>query len=286
MKVKLIFLGVGLSLLFYSCSLTSPDTTQVNQFTSDTTAIGSYVRQNKIQATKLVTGIWFSVDSLSKGIRPVFSDSVTISYAMKVLSSGVVVDQSTSPVTMPLTSWLGGIQSALPQFQAGSKGRIFIPSYYGYGNVGNGSVPANTNLLFDFKILKVYDRQLQIDTTAIDAYLKANSINALKDPSGIRYTFDTLGIGAVPSISDFVTFTYTAKLLNSSSVIDQASTPVKSSLQGLILGWQIGLRYVQEGSTVTLYVPSRLAYGSTSQSSIPANSNLVFKIRLVKVSQN
>lgn len=286
MKVKLIFLGVGLSTLFYSCSLNSPDTTQVNQFSSDTTAIGSYIRQNKIPATKLSTGIWFTVDSLSKGIRPVFSDSVSISYTMKILSSGVVVDQSTSPVTMPLNNWLGGIQATLPQYQQGSKGRIFIPSYYGYGGVANGSVPANTNLLFDFKIQKVYDHQLQLDTTAIDAYLKANSINALKDVSGIRYTFDTLGTGKTPALTDFITFTYTVKLLNSSSVIDQASSPVKSPLQSLILGWQIGLKYVQEGSTVTLYVPSRLAYGSNAQSSIPANSNLIFKIQLLKVSQN
>lgn len=286
MKVKLILLGVGLSLLFYSCSVNTDTFNEVTQYTNDTTAISSYLKQNKISASKMSQGIWFSIDSSATGIRPVFNDSVSVNYTMKLLSSGTVVDKTTSPLTMTLNNWINGIQLAMPQFQQGTKGRMFIPSYYGYGNTGNGSVPANTNLLFEFKVVKVYDYQLKADTAAIDKYLKTNSINALKDASGLRYTVDSLGNGALPSIQDYVTFTYTAKLMDSGLQIDQAINPVKSKLVDLILGWQIGLTNIPEGSKFTLYVPSRLAYGSATRSSIPANSNLIFKIQLLKVSQN
>ncbi|MBS1507351.1 MAG: FKBP-type peptidyl-prolyl cis-trans isomerase [Bacteroidetes bacterium] len=286
MKVKLIFLGVGLSLLFYSCSLSTDTFNEVTQYTNDTTAISSYLKQNKITASKLSQGIWFSIDSTSTGIRPVFNDSVSVNYTMKLLSTGTVVDQTTSPLTMTLNNYINGIQLAMPQFQQGMKGRMFIPSYYGYGNTANGSVPANTNLLFEFKVVKVYDYQLKADTVAIDKYLKTNSINALTDASGLRYTVDSLGNGALANIQDYVTFTYTAKLMDSGLQIDQAINPVKSKLVDLILGWQIGLVNIPEGSKFTLYVPSRLAYGSTVKSSIPANSNLIFKIQLLKVSQN
>jgi FKBP-type peptidyl-prolyl cis-trans isomerase len=286
MKLQSFFLVVGLSALTYSCSLNSDTVNSLNQFSSDTTAVLTYLRQNKISASKLDPGIWFVVDSAASGIRPVFNDSVSINYTMKLLSSGAIVDQTTSPLTMTLGNWINGVQVVLPHFQEGEKGRIFMPSYFGYGASATNSVPANSNLLFEFKIVKVYDHQLTVDTAAIGSYVRAHSINAIKDPSGVRYSFDTLGTGVPPHLADYVTVTYTAKVLGSNEIIDQKTTPAKLPLQTLIMGWQIGLANVPPGSLVTLYVPSRLAYGNSAVGTIPPNSNMVFKIKLLAVSSN
>ena len=51
----------------------------------------------------------------------------------------------------------------------------------------------------------------------------------------------------------------------------------------LIKGWQIGFPLLAEGSEAILYVPSGLAYGGNTQPSIPANSNLIFNVKLLKV---
>ena len=50
-----------------------------------------------------------------------------------------------------------------------------------------------------------------------------------------------------------------------------------------IQGWVEGLQLMKEGGEYTLYVPAKLAYGERAQGSIPANSVLVFDIKVNKV---
>jgi len=51
----------------------------------------------------------------------------------------------------------------------------------------------------------------------------------------------------------------------------------------VIAGWDEGVTYMKDGSEAKLVVPSKLAYSSTAQASIPAYSPLVFYIKMVKV---
>jgi hypothetical protein len=63
-----------------------------------------------------------------------------------------------------------------------------------------------------------------------------------------------------------------------------SSSPASFSLSGLITGWQEGLIGMQPSGIRRLSIPAALAYGSTAQGSIPANSDLVFEIKLVSSS--
>ena len=253
------------------------------QFIKDTTAIASYLAEHNIYATKLPQGIWFIVDSPSSGIRPTFKDSVQLVYSLRLLPENSAIAESTVPKHFVLDSLLPGIQYALPEFAMGSIGRIFIPSYYGYGSIAQGIVPANSNLIFEFTLNDVKDHQLKLDTATIDAYLNAHSINALKDVSGLRYTIDTLKAGAIPNLTDDIQVTYTARNLADGSIVDQG-TSVTFQLSSLILGWQIGIQKMEAGSTATLYIPSSLAYGpSDTGGIIKAKENLIFNIHLLKV---
>ena len=71
-------------------------------------------------------------------------------------------------------------------------------------NNANGVIPANSNLIFEFELVNVLDYQLKLDTMDIDKYLTKNSITAMKDASGLRYTIDVAGIGAKPNLSKYV----------------------------------------------------------------------------------
>jgi len=250
------------------------------QYIKDTTAIAAYLKENSIAATKMSQGIWFIVDSAASGIRPNFNDSIKLKYTMRLVSNNSVIGQSTTPKHFVLDSLLAGIQIALPQFQAGSKGRIFIPSFYCHGlNYYSGA----TNLVYEFQLKEVKDIQLKYDTSAIDTYLNVHSIIALKDKSGLRYTIDTLKVGATPSMMDDVQVNYVAKNLADGSTVDQG-TAVTFPLSGLILGWQIGLQKMQEGSTFTFYSPSSLCYGPYGNgTTIKANTNLVFNVTMLKI---
>jgi len=51
----------------------------------------------------------------------------------------------------------------------------------------------------------------------------------------------------------------------------------------VIAGWEEGLTYMKDSSEAKLVIPSKLAYSSTPQASVPAYSPLVFYIKVVKV---
>jgi len=52
------------------------------------------------------------------------------------------------------------------------------------------------------------------------------------------------------------------------------------SLSGVIAGWTQGLTGVKVGSVVRLTIPASLAYGSTAEGVIPADSPLEFIIEV------
>lgn len=109
------------------------------------------------------------------------------------------------------------------------------------------------------------------------------------------------GDGNSPLFTDTVSVYYRGELING-TVFDQNYTgdlntevhvPTHFALQakqsssvfgdGLIVGWITALQWMKEGDRVELYIPADLGYGDQSQSSIPANSVLIFDLKLEKV---
>lgn len=126
--------------------------------------------------------------------------------------------------------------------------------------------------------------QLTADTIAIRKYVTDNNIPALKDKSGVFYQVITPGSGEVVTVSKTVTVDYSGKVLGSSNNFDSsAGKPVEFRLSSLIVGWQIGIPYIQKGGQIRLFIPSGYAYGNNAQPGIPANSVLDFTIKLTNV---
>lgn len=125
--------------------------------------------------------------------------------------------------------------------------------------------------------------QLEFDGQIIDDYLLDNNIDAQEDPSGLRYRITEPGAGSTPDASSNVVVEYEGRFLSSGVVFDGSETGVEFPLSNLITAWQIGIPLIAEGGSITLYVPSGLAYGSRGNSSIPPNSILIFDIKLLEV---
>lgn len=99
-----------------------------------------------------------------------------------------------------------------------------------------------------------------------------------------------------PLYTDTVSVYYRGELING-TVFDQnysgdldteVHVPTHFALQadqtdGLIVGWITALQWMKEGDRVELYIPADLGYGTQGQSSIPANSVLIFDLKLEKV---
>jgi FKBP-type peptidyl-prolyl cis-trans isomerase FkpA len=129
---------------------------------------------------------------------------------------------------------------------------------------------------------KMQDGQLAMDSVAVDAYLAANKIDAIKDKSGVRYVVTRMGKGPKPELTSTITFKYKVSLMENGQLVQESQEPVEYPLNQLIAGWQIVFPYLPKGSKANLYVPSSLGYGPNGyQPDIPPNANLVFEVELV-----
>ncbi|HWZ35936.1 MAG TPA: FKBP-type peptidyl-prolyl cis-trans isomerase [Mucilaginibacter sp.] len=125
-------------------------------------------------------------------------------------------------------------------------------------------------------------KQARIDDQAIQDYFLLNQItDVTKDPSGLYYHIDTLGTGAHPTASSNVVINYTTYLLDDSQVESQPSYYFQLSAID-IEAWRIGLPFIGKGGTITLYVPSGLAFGNTASpdGKIGSNACVIYHIKL------
>lgn len=107
--------------------------------------------------------------------------------------------------------------------------------------------------------------------------------------SGLQYKVNHEGSGKKPKSTDIVTVQYEGRLIDGTifdSTAQRNNQPATFPLNGVIPGWTEGLQLMSEGSDYTFYIPAQLAYGEQSPTNaIPANSVLVFDVKLIKVGE-
>jgi peptidylprolyl isomerase/FKBP-type peptidyl-prolyl cis-trans isomerase FklB len=113
----------------------------------------------------------------------------------------------------------------------------------------------------------------------------ADGVHAL--PSGVQYKVLKAGPGTSrhPTPADYVTVEYEGSLLNG-QVFDstaKAGSPATFQLKGLIPGWIDVVQQMKEGDEWMVWVPPALGYGAEQKGPIPANSVLVFRLKLVSI---
>lgn len=143
-----------------------------------------------------------------------------------------------------------------------------------------------------------FEEQRTIDSLAVENYLMENNItNVLKDCNTVivipgevcdgyvSYVLHAEGNGLTPLLSDNIKVSYTGRLMDTGIEFD-ANDTIDFNLGSLISGWQAVLLDMQEGDSVTMYIPSVYGYGfSGSGDNIPSNANLIFEMKLHQVNQ-
>lgn len=129
---------------------------------------------------------------------------------------------------------------------------------------------------------KVPDYRMKNDQ-AINTYLEANDLTAVKSSSGLYYIIDEPGTGDQPTYTSNVTVAYKGYFLNGTVFDESEAEGVSFNLQQVILGWTEGITYFKEGGSGILLVPAHLGYGSYKYNGIPGGSVLVFEIKLISV---
>ena len=106
-------------------------------------------------------------------------------------------------------------------------------------------------------------------------------------PDGLEYKIIASGPadGAKPHVSDEVKVHYEGKLLDG-KVFDSSfarGEPADFPVAGLVPAWVEALQMMRPGDEWQLFVPPALGYGDKATGPIPANSVLIFRMRLIGV---
>ena len=122
---------------------------------------------------------------------------------------------------------------------------------------------------------------------ALADYVAENNINVTPDPSGIYIMPLEKGKGRCPVKGEQVEVDFACYLLDGQSAGSTLDSPDKLKFvlgEGLtIQGWEEIVPKMHLGERVKAIIPFDLAYGEHSVGSIPSYSNLVYDIKLLKI---
>ena len=118
---------------------------------------------------------------------------------------------------------------------------------------------------------------------------KLQNFQPVDSVATLQYSDSKEGTGAIVKAGDTVTVHYTGALAKDGTIFESSLDSGQTATFGLnevIKGWTEGLPGMKVGGTRRLLIPASLAYGANSPSAkIPANSDLVFDVQLVKIGQ-
>lgn len=247
---------------------------------------------------RLASGTEFKNDSLGTGREAKVGDLISFHFTGWIItdSSNVYNDWSKDssrfmslfgssvnfgqPIKIKLgdSSFVRGIDDAIVGMKSGGFRTIIIPAKNAYGEMGYGPIPPNSSLKIVVNLLDVRDpiiaKPWNIDTSKI-----------VTSSSGLKYCIVEPGsLERVDSL-DLITVHYSG-FLTSGKVFDSSverDEPYKFryKLQGVIPGWDEGIKLVGKGGKIKLIVPPSLGYGDVPVGSIPPNSTLVFDVELI-----
>ena len=126
-------------------------------------------------------------------------------------------------------------------------------------------------------------KQAEADEEIITQYISDNNLNATATGSGLYYVIESQGTGPNPTATSDVTVAYTGMLTSGDQFDASGPGGATFNLQNVIQGWTEGIPYFKEGGEGKLLIPSALGYGTNNVGTIPANSVLIFDVRLIEV---
>lgn len=287
------FAVFGVVLIMSSCIDKPEGIDTALQMQKDIEIIDNHVALNNINAIRDKTGLRFVITHLgTKGFPPTTEQVIKAKYTGKFLD-GTVFDAGPE-AEGALGSFIFGWQYGLSIWPVGTKGQLYVPSPLGYGNAQVNSIPANSILVFDIELTSVSvsnadKARLASDIATIDTYLEENSIDAVKDSTGVRYVITDPGAGPMPGLFSKVKFSYAGRAFTTQNEFFRGSSEPSdifdSRVVDFINGIKVGLMKVAIGGKITIYIPSTLAFGNRENtgSSLPANSIVIYDLELENI---
>ena len=130
------------------------------QLFADEKILHNYFSENKINAKKTISGLFYTIIEPSDGPKVKIGDIVSMRYTGKFID-GSVFDSNIDPPGDAISVQTGsgrlirGMDEGARLLKKGGKAMLYIPSGLAYGPQARGSIPANSILIFYIEITDV-----------------------------------------------------------------------------------------------------------------------------------
>ncbi len=152
MNIRLGIFIFSALLLFSSCGKKKAR----EQAEKDDAIIQQYISDKGLNATKTTSGLYLVIDTPGTGLQPTTTSTVKVAYR-GYLTNGNEFDESVDGITFGLQGVIRGWTEGIPYFKEGGSGKLLIPSALGYESQAQSGIPANSVLIFDVELIKVFN---------------------------------------------------------------------------------------------------------------------------------
>jgi FKBP-type peptidyl-prolyl cis-trans isomerase FkpA len=275
---------------------------------------------NKGGFKKTDSGLMYKVFVSKDGAKPKEGDLVTMDMVYKMDKDGkdsVLFDtrKMGRPVVVPIgakPSFKGGIEEGFAMLSVGDSAEFQVPADSIFEKTFHAQLPPfikkGTMLTFVLKMEKIQPKtEVEAEMKAkqeaqmkemeerktkepmeIENYVKANNIKVKANADGLYYIQTKAGSGAAATEGKTVSIEYTGKFLDG-RVFDTSvgkGQPLEFQIgkNGMIKGFEQGVKMMKVGGKANIIMPSALAYGAQGmQGGIPPYTPIMFEIELLSV---
>lgn len=153
--MKGIFLGIGI--MVFALSACSKKLSVQEQYEVDKDIIEKYLTENGLMAEVTPSGLHYVIISLGSGNFPIETSDVRVRYVGKFIDNQIFDQSDEMGITFNLQQVIPGWTEGIPLLKEGGEGILILPSKLAYGPNGNSSIPPNSVLVFDVKLLEIVD---------------------------------------------------------------------------------------------------------------------------------
>lgn len=148
----------------WACSKTSdPVLTSDEIYVKDSITIDQYLAAHNIQATYASYGIRYVIDELGDGATVTKDNCIRFKYSVYAIDVDTAFEKSdTAGYKVGFKNITPGLQVGLKHMPVGTKGKVFIPSRYGYPSgvpksATEWKLTPNTPIWFEVEVMALYD---------------------------------------------------------------------------------------------------------------------------------
>ncbi len=138
---------ISVMLIFGSCRRDDPDYIAKR----DREKILEYLEKHELDYQEVESGVFVVIEEEGTGGYPSENSTVKLNYTGTLLNGDVFDSGEGSNIYLP--GAVQGFSIGIRQFRRSGEGKILIPSALGYGSYATGSIPRNSVLIFDVKII-------------------------------------------------------------------------------------------------------------------------------------